>query len=111
MDALIDWATFGWPLVAAAIGAFGVAFATRHKWAGLVGALISVPLCLYLADMPYGLRWVSLAASGANFLSAAAVWRQRNDIGFAMLLPFMLMVVLTVILWQRNFNVFRGFVF
>ena len=111
MDAMIDWATFGWPLVAAAIGAFGVAFSTRHQWVGLVGAVISVPLCLYLADMPYGLHWVSLAASGANFLAVAALWRGRHDIAFAMLLPFMIMIVLIAILWLRNFSVFRGFEF
>ena len=111
MDALIDWAVFGWPLVVVVSGAFGVAFFTRHKWAGLVGAVIAVPLCLYLADMPYGLHWVSLAALGANFLAIAALWRGRHDIGFAMLLPFMLMLVLIAILWLRNFSVFRGFEF
>jgi hypothetical protein len=111
MDALIDWAVFGWPLAATVSGAFGVAFSTRHKWVGLVGAVISVPLCLYLADMPYGLHWVSLAALGANFVAIAALWRGRHDIGFAMLLPFMIMIVLIVILWLRNFSVFRGFEF
>ena len=111
MDALIDWAMFGWPLVAAAIGAFGVAFSTRHTWVGIVGAVIAVPLCLYLSDMPYGLHWASLAALAANFLAVAALWRGRHDIAFAMLLPFMLMIVLIVILWLRNFSVFRGFEF
>lgn len=103
-------AVIGWPLVAAAIVAFGVAFATRHTWAGLAGAFIAVPLSLYLKDMPY-LHWVSLAALPGSFLSAAALWRSRHDIAFAMLLPFMLMIVLAVILWWRNFNVFAGFRF
>ena len=58
--------------------------------------------------MPY-LHWVSLAALAANFVSAAAVWRGRSDIAFAMLLPFMLMVVLAVILLIRNFSVFEGY--
>ena len=61
--------------------------------------------------MPYGLHWVSLAALGANFVAIAALWRGRHDIGFAMLLPFMIMIVLIVILWLRNFSVFRGFEF
>jgi hypothetical protein len=108
---MIEWSRFGWPLVAAAIGAFVAAFSTRHKWVGLVGALISVPLCLYLADMPYGLHWASLAALAANFLAVVALWRGRHDIAFAMLLPFMIMIVLIAILWLRNFSVFRGFEF
>jgi hypothetical protein len=60
--------------------------------------------------MPY-LHWVSLAALPANFLSAAALWRERHDIAFAMLLPFMIMVALVVILWYRNFSVFVGYRF
>jgi hypothetical protein len=106
----LPWAVIGWPVVAAAIAAFVAGFSTRHTWAGLAGASIAAPLCLYLADMPY-LHWVSLAALGANFVSAAAVWRGRPDIGFAMLLPFMLMVVLAVILLIRNFSVFEGYRF
>lgn len=97
-------------VVAAAIAAFGVAFATRLTWAGFIGALIVVPLSVYLEDMPY-LHWVSLAALPASFVSAIAQWRRRNDIAFAFLLPFMLMVVLIVILWVRNFDVFVGFRF
>lgn len=104
------WAAIGWPVLAAAIAAFGVAFFSRHTWAGLVGALIAVPLCLYLKDMPY-LHWVTLAALGANFASAAALWRGRHDIAFAMLLPFMVMTVVVAILWLRNFSVFSGFHF
>ena len=104
------WAAIGWPVVAAAIAAFGVAFSTRHTWAGVAGAVIAGPLCLYLADMPY-LHWVSLAALVANFVSAAALWRGRHDIAFAMLLPFMIMIVLVAILWLRNFSVFSGFHF
>lgn len=106
----MDWAVFGWWMVAAAIAAFGVAFSTRYTWAGFVGALIATPLSLYLSDMPY-LHWVSLAALPGSFLSAIALWRGRHDIAFAMLLPFMVMIVLTVILWFRNFSVFEGFRF
>ena len=54
---------------------------------------------------------VSLAAMAANFVSVAALWRGRHDIAFAMLLPFMIMIVLIVILWLRNFSVFSGFHF
>jgi len=104
------WSVIGWPLLAAAIVAFGVAFATRRTWVGVAGALIAAPLCLHLKDMPY-LHWVSLAALPGNFVSVAALWRGRRDIAFAMLLPFMLMVVLSVILWLRNFSVFEGFRF
>jgi glucose-6-phosphate-specific signal transduction histidine kinase len=107
---MMAWAVIGWPVVAAAILAFGVAFSTRHTWVGFAGALIAAPLCLYLTDMPY-LHWVSLAALAANFVSVAALWRGRHDIAFAMLLPFMLMIVLIVILWLRNFSVFSGFHF
>lgn len=107
---MMAWAVIGWPVLAAAVVAFGVAFSTRHTRTGLVGAAIGVPLCLYLADMPY-LHWVSLAALPANFASAAALWRGRHDIAFAMLLPFMFMTVLVVILWLRNFSVFSGFHF
>lgn len=106
----MGWGVIGWPLLAAAIVAFGVAFSTRHTWVGFVGALIAAPLSLYLMDMPY-LHWVSLIAMGANVVSAAALWRGRHDIAFALLLPFMLMVVLVVILWIRNFDVFSGFHF
>lgn len=56
----MTWADVGPPLVVAAIVAFAVAFATRFTWTGFIGALIAVPLCLYLKDMPY-LQWVSLA--------------------------------------------------
>ena len=104
------WALIGWPVVAAAIVAFGVAFSTRHTSVGFVGAAIAAPLSLYLSDMPY-LHWVSLAALAANFVSAAALWRGMHDIAFAMLLPFMMMIVLVVILWLRNFSVFSGFHF
>lgn len=106
----MGWAEIGWPLVAVTIAAFGVAFSTRHRWAGFAAALIAAPLCLYLTDMPY-LQWVSLAALAANFASAAALWRGRHDIAFAMLLPFMITVVISVILWFRNFSVFSGFHF
>ena len=106
----MEWAVIGWPAVAAAIVAFGAAFYTRHTWVGFVGALIATPLSLYLTDMPY-LHWVSLAALPANFVAVAAWWRGRPDIAFAMLLPFMLMVVLVVLLWFRNFSVFTGFRF
>jgi uncharacterized membrane protein YfcA len=100
----------GWPFVAAVIAAFGVAFSTRRAWIGFAGALLAAPLCLYLAEMPY-LHWTSLAALPANFVSVAALWRGRRDVAFAMLLPFMIMVVLSVILWLRNFSVFSGFHF
>ena len=108
--AALPWAVIGWPVVAAAIVAFGVAFSTRRAWAGFAGALIAAPLCLYLKDMPY-LHWASLAALPANFVSVAALWRGRRDIAFAMLLPFMLMAVLAVILLLRNFSVFVGYRF
>ena len=101
------WAVIGWPLVAAAIAAFAVAFSTRYSWAGFAGALIAAPLCLYLKDMPY-LHWASLAALAANFVSATLVWRGRRDIGFTLLLPFMIVIVLIAILWFRDFSVFRG---
>ena len=96
------WAVIGWPVVAAAIVAFGVALSTRRTSAAFAGAVISAPLCLYLAEMPY-LHWVSLAALAANVVSVAALWRGRHDIAFAMLLPFMMMIVLIAILWFRNF--------
>lgn len=106
----MPWGLTGWAVVAAAIAAFGVAFATRFTWAGFIGTLIVLPLGLYLQSMPY-LHWVSLAAMPASFVSAIALWRRRHDIAFAFLLPFMLMVVLIVILWFRNFDVFVGFRF
>jgi glycerol-3-phosphate acyltransferase PlsY len=101
------WADIGWPIVAAAIAAFGVALTTRYSWAGLAGALIAAPLCLYLKDLPY-LHWASLVALPANFASAALLWRGRHDIAFAMLLPFMIVIALIAILWFRDFSVFRG---
>ena len=110
MGGVMVWGVIGWPLVAAAIVAFVVALSTRKTWVGLAGALIAAPLCLYLADMPY-LHWVSLAALGANFASVAALWRGREDIAFAMLLPFMIMIALVTILWLRNFSVFSGYHF
>ena len=104
------WADIGAPLVVAAIVAFAAAFATRFAWAGFIGALIGVPLCLYLKDMPY-LQWVSLTALPANVVAATALWQRRSDIGFAFLLPFMLQTALILILWWRNFPVFTGFRF
>lgn len=101
------WADIGWPVLAAAIAAFGVALFTRHAWAGLAGALLAAPLCLYLEDLPY-LHWVSLSALPANFVSAALVWRGRRDIAFTFLLPFMIAIVLIAVLWTRDFSVFRG---
>ena len=106
----LPWAVIGWPVLAAAVAAFGVALSTRRTWAAFAGAVIAAPLCLYLKDMPY-LHWVSLAALPASFVSVAALWRGRHDIAFAMLLPFMIMTVLVVILWLRNFSVFSGFRF
>jgi hypothetical protein len=73
---MMAWAVIGWPVVAATIVAFGVALSTRHTWVGFAGALLAAPLCLYLADMPY-LHWVSLAALAANFVSVAAMLRDR----------------------------------
>jgi uncharacterized membrane protein YfcA len=106
----LPWAVIGWPVVVVAIVTFGVAFSTSRAWVGFAGVLIAAPLCLYLTEMPY-LYWVSRAALAANFLSVAAMWRRRPDIAFAMLLPFMIMIALVVILWLRNFSVFRGFEF
>ena len=103
----MPWADIGWPVVAAAIVAFAVAFSTRYSWAGLAGALIAAPLCLYLEDLPY-LHWVSLVALAANFGSAGLLWRGRRDIAFTLLLPFMIVLVLIAILWMRDFSVFRG---
>jgi hypothetical protein len=103
----MPWADIGWPVVAAAIAAFAVAFTTRYSWAGLAGASIAAPLCLYLKDMPY-LHWVSLVALPANFVSAALLWRGRRDIAFSLLLPFMIALTLIAILWMRDFSVFRG---
>lgn len=106
----LPWAVIGWPLVATAIVAFGVAFYTGRAWVGFAGAVIAVPLCLYLMDMPY-LYWASRIAVVANFVAVAALWRSRRDIAFAMLLPFTIMVVLAVLLWYRNFSVFVGYRF
>lgn len=106
----LPWAVIGWPLVAAAIVLFGVAFYAQRAWVGFAGAVIAAPLCLYLMDMPY-LYWASRIAVAANFVSALALWRDRRDIAFAMLLPFMVMVVLAVLLWYRNFSVFVGYRF
>jgi uncharacterized membrane protein YfcA len=106
----LPWAVIGWPLVAAAVVAFGVAFRTRRARVGFAGAVIAAPLCLYLMDMPY-LYWASRVGVVANFVSVAALWRGRRDIAFAMLLPSMTMVVLAVILWYRNFSVFSGYRF
>jgi hypothetical protein len=107
---MMGWAEIGWPVVGVTIAAFGLAFSTRRRWVAFAGALIASPLCWYLKDMPY-LHWVSLAALPANFAAAMALWRGRHDIAFAMLLPFMMMIVLSVILWFRNFSVFSGFHF
>jgi hypothetical protein len=101
------WAVIGWPVVAAVIAAFVLAFATRFSWAGFAGAVIAAPLCLYLKDLPY-LHWISVVALPANFVSAALLWRGRRDIAFAVLSPFMIVIVLIAILWMRDFSVFRG---
>jgi glucose-6-phosphate-specific signal transduction histidine kinase len=101
------WAVIGWPVVAATIAAFGVAFSTRYSWTGFAGALLAAPLCLYLKDFPY-LHWVSLSALPANFVSAALLWRGRRDIAFTLLLPLMIVIALIAILWMRDFSVFRG---
>lgn len=103
----MPWSVVGWPLVAAAIAAFVVAFSTRYSWAGLAGALIAAPLCLYLKDFPF-LHWVSLVALPANFVSGTLLWRGRRDIAFTLLLPFMIAIALIAIFWMRDFSVFRG---
>ena len=101
------WAVIGWPVVAVAVAAFAVAFATRFCWAGFAGALIAAPLCLYLKDLPY-LHWTSVVSLAANFVSAGFLWRGRRDIAFALLLPFMIVIALIAIFWIRDFSVFRG---
>jgi len=101
------WAVIGWPVVAVAIAAFGVAFSTRYSWAGFAGALVAAPLCLYLKDMPF-LHWMSIAALPANFASAVFLWRGRRDIAFTLLLPFMIVMALIAIFWTKDFSVFRG---
>ena len=101
------WAVIGWPVVAATIAAFGVAFSTRYSWSAFAGALIAAPLCLYLTDLPY-LHWVSLVAVAANFVSAALLWRGRRDIAVTLLLPFMIVITMIAIFWTRDFSVFRG---
>ena len=68
------WAVIGWPVVAAAIAAFGVAFSTRYSWAGLAGAFIAAPLCLYLKDMPY-LHWMSRRIARELHVGGALVAR------------------------------------
>jgi hypothetical protein len=103
----MPWAEMGWPVVAAAIAAFGLAFSTRYTWVGLAGASIAAPLCLYLKDMPY-LHWMSLAALAGNFGAAVFLWRGRRDIAFALLLPFMGVLTLIAIFWTKDFSVFRG---
>ena len=103
----MTWGVMGWPVVAAAIAAFVLAFSTRYSWTGFVGACIAAPLCLYLKDLPF-LHWVSLVALFANFASAALLWRGRRDIAFSVLLPFMIVITLIAIFWFRDFSVFRG---
>ena len=103
----MKWAVIGWPVVAGSITAFGVAFSTRYSWAGFAGALIAAPLCLYRKDLPF-LHWMSLAALGANFVSAGFLWRGRRDIAFSLLLPFMIVITLIAIFWTKDFSVFRG---
>jgi hypothetical protein len=106
-DGTIAWAVIGWPVVAAAVASFGLAFAARLSWAGLVGAFIAAPLCLYLKNLPY-LHWLSVVALATNFVSAALLWRGRRQIAFALLLPFMSVIALIAIFWIRDFSVFRG---
>ena len=106
-DGTIAWAVVGWPVVAAAVAFFSVAFATRSSWAGLAGAFIAAPLCLYLKDLPY-LHWMSVVALATNFVSAALLWRGRREIAFVLLLPFMSVIALIAIFWIRDFSVFRG---
>jgi glucose-6-phosphate-specific signal transduction histidine kinase len=77
------------------------------RFAGVAGALIAAPLCLYLKDLPY-LQWTSVVSLGANFVSAGFLWRGRRDIAFALLLPFMIVIALIAIFWTRDFSVFRG---
>ena len=103
----MPWASVGWPMLVAASAAFGVAFVPRFRSMGVAGAVIAVPLCLYLKDLPF-LHWTSLAALPANFISAALLWRGRRDMAFALLLPFMCVIALIAIFWMRNFSVFRG---
>jgi hypothetical protein len=94
-------------MVAAAIAAFGVSFWPRFRRAGLAGAIVAAPLCLYLKDFPF-LHWASLAALVTNFVSAALLWRGKRDVAFACLVPFMCVLALIAIFWMRNFSVFHG---
>ena len=94
-------------MLAAVIAAFGMAFVPRLRWMGVAVAVIAVPLCLYLKDLPF-LHWTSLAALPANFVSAALLWRGRWDMAFALLLPFMCAIALIAIFWMRDFSVFSG---
>jgi hypothetical protein len=105
----MSWSVFGWPAVAVALAAFGVAFSTRYFWAGLVGATIAAPICLHLSDALY-LHWLSLIAFGLNFVAGGLLWRGRRDIAFTLLLPFMIVVTMIVIFWFRDFPVFRLYV-
>jgi hypothetical protein len=81
----------GWPAVFAAVVAFSLAFLTRHRWFGFLGAAIAAPFCLFVAGYPL-FHWAAPVALAANVLAAYLVYRGRPDMAFTALVPFIMIV-------------------
>jgi hypothetical protein len=98
---------FGWPAVMLAIGAYAVAFLTARTWAGFIGAAIAAPFCLYASGYPL-FQWLALVALAANVAAAWLIHRGRPDVGFAALVPFMMLVATLAVFAFRDIRLLRG---
>ena len=72
-------ALFGWPLLAAAIGAFWLAWVRKSRLVAIAGCALAAPLFLYLGLTPR-FRWLAPSALG---LLCILAWRIRYAGGLA----------------------------
>jgi hypothetical protein len=90
---------FGWPFVALAAALFCAALFSERSWPAFVAAALAAPFCLFVSAYPIPIgRFGGPIALVSNFLSAWLLHRQRRNIAFAFLVPFLAVAAIFALL-------------
>jgi len=90
-----------WPAAVVAVAAFGMAFMTTRRWSGFLGAATAAPFCLFVSGYPL-FHGISQIAVAANFVAAYLLYRDRPEVAFAALVPFMMILVVLAVFALRG---------
>ncbi len=93
---------FGWPAIILSLAVSGAGIFRKRPWMLMVGGLLCTPFAWYLSGYP-AVGFLGLLLPFFQFGAAWAVYKKRNILAWALLLPLVsVSVILATLVLTQN---------